>query len=55
MGTKRRDLKLAVHVARMVRGDRKLYGFFDMANVRKRIMEDLGAEGLSKGHKEETF
>jgi len=31
-------------------GDRKVYGFFDVANVRKRTMEDLGTEGLSKGH-----
>jgi len=36
-------------------GDRKVYGFFDVANVRKRTMEDLGTEGLSKGHREETF
>jgi hypothetical protein len=39
----------------MVRGDRKVYGFFDIADVRKRTMGDLGADGLSKGQKEETF
>jgi hypothetical protein len=55
MGVKLRNLKLAVHVARIVGGDRKVYGFFDMANVRKRTMEDLRAEGLSKGQKEEMF
>lgn len=46
---------MAVHAARMVGGDRKVYGFFDIANVKKRTMEDLDADGLSKGQKEEKF
>jgi len=42
-------------VARIAGGDRKVYGFFDVANVRKRTMKDLRADGLLKGQKEETF
>ena len=32
-----------------------MYGFFDVANVRKKTLEDLDADGLSKGQNEETF
>jgi hypothetical protein len=46
MGVKRRNLKLAVHVTRIVGGDRKVYGFFDVANVRKRTMKDVRADGI---------